>query len=346
VTPPLVLPDGFAARAAWTADLSGDGNADLIVDSISSFNGPCNFVCTYNSSQHVSVFLGKGDGTFNGEQIFATGIYQSADGGTVTNTLVSYDGAADFNGDGNLDIAATTAHIRIAAQYPPFAISLGNGNGTFGSPIGLPDPGRVSGTEDLNGDGLADLIVLDATNNSIDVLLNATPAFSMTTSANTLTATAGQQITDTFSFTGVNGFSSTVQLSCQVVGLAPAPTCSLSPASITAGASSSTSTLSVSVPGASAGLVSPRSRWALQPLYALAFPFAFVGLGFRRKRVDPRYKLWLLTACLATAALLSTGCGGGSSNTQSVHQPQSYTVQVTAASDSLTKAMQIPLTVQ
>ena len=148
------------------------------------------------------------------------------------------------------------------------------------------------------------------------------------------------------SLTGVNGFSSTLQLSCQVVGPAPAPTCALSPASLTAGASASTSTLTIAVP-ATAALASPYTR-RLPPVYALALPFAFVGLGFRRKRVDPRYKRWLLGASLATAALICTACGGGggNSNTQSVHQATSYTVHVTAASDSLTKTMQISLTVQ
>ena len=85
----------------------------------------------------------------------------------------------------------------------------------------------------------------------------------------------------------------------------------------------------------------------MQPLYALAFPFALVGLGFGRKRVDPRFKLWLLTAYLATAALLGTACGGGSSGSMTkVRQATSYTVQVTAASDTLTKTTQISMNVQ
>jgi hypothetical protein len=133
-----------------------------------------------------------------------------------------------------------------------------------------------------------------------------------------------------------------------VTGPGPAPTCSLSPASLTARAGSSTSTLTISVPGPSAGLLSPRSRLPLQPLYALALPFAFVGLGFRRKSINPRHKRWLLGISLATAAVLCTACGGGggNSNTQSVHHATSYTVQVTAASDTLTKTTQISMNVQ
>jgi hypothetical protein len=209
----------------------------------------------------------------------------------------------------------------------------------------MPDPGPLGAAADLNGDQLTDLIVLDAANNSVAVLVNATPAFSMISASTTFTASAGQQVTDMLTVKAANGFSSTIQLSCQVLGPTPAPTCSLSPASITAGAGSSTSTLSISVPGAAAASLSPQNRLPLQPLYALALPFAFVGLGFRRKGVDPRYKRWLLGASLATAALLGTACGGGNSN-KSVRQATSYNVQVTAASDSLTKTMQISLTVQ
>jgi len=337
-----VLADGFSAYAAWTADLNGNGNAGLIVESRFSVGGKCVLGYCDNVTHHVSSFLGNGNETFEAEQVIATGrtfTINGSSGGTV----VHYLGGGDFNGDGKLDIATVTV-----TTYPPnssLAISLGNADGTFGSPIGLPDPGSVAVVADLNGDHLIDLVVMDSANNDVDVLLNVTPAFSMTASASSLTASAGQQVTDTLSFMGVNGFSSALQLSCSVTGPAPAPACSLSPASITAGASSSTSTLAISVPAASS-LLSPQNRLPLQPLYGLAFPFAFVGLGFRRKRVDPRYKLWLLTACLATAALLSTACGGASSNTQSVHQSQLYTVQVTAASDSLTKAMQICLNVQ
>jgi hypothetical protein len=200
---------------------------------------------------------------------------------------------------------------------------------------------------DLNGDQLADIVALDSANNNIDILLNATPAFSFAASTNSLTANGGEQVTDTLSLTGVNGFSSNLQLSCQVVGPAPAPTCSLSPASITAGASSSTSTLSISVPGASAALVSSPIGRGLQPFYGLAVPFAFVGLGFRRKRVGPWYKLWLPTAFVATAVLLCTACGGRVRGSMTpAHQATSYTVQVTAASDTLTKTIQISMNVQ
>jgi hypothetical protein len=340
---PQALPSNGGPTRAWAFDLNSDSKPDLIMDSRTfSSNGPDS-----NTTQYIGAFL-SGGGSFGNEQVFSGGTWGTFEFGTIIDTLVTDVAGGDFDGDGKTDIANRAYDYKFgggSAGGNAFALNLGDGAGSF-TVVPMVDPGPLGAAADLNGDQLTDLIVLDAANNSIGVLVNATPAFSIIPASTTLTASAGQQVTDVFTFTAANAFSSTIQLSCQVVGPAPTPTCSLSPASITAGASPSTSTLSISVPGASAGLVSPRSRWGLQPLCALAFPFAFVELGFRRKRVDPRYKLWLLTACLATAALLSTACGGASSNTQLVHQATSYTVQATAASDSLTKAMQISLTVQ
>ena len=340
---PQLLPSNGTPSRAWAFDLNGDSISDLIVDSRTfSSNGPDS-----TTTQYIGAFL-SGGGSFGNELVFSGGVLSTFEFGTISNTLVTDIAGGDFDGDGIADIANWADNYKLGGGGEganPFALNLGNGAGNF-TVLPMTDPGPLGAAADLNGDQLTDLIVLDAGNNSIAVLVNDTPGFSMIPASTTLTASAGQQVTDMLTFAAVNGFSSTIQLSCQVVGPAPVPTCSLSPATITGGASSSTSTLTISVPGASAGLHSPQSRLPRQPLYALALPFLFVGLGFRRKRVDPRYKRWLLGASLATVALLCTACGGGNRNTQSVHQPQSYTVQVTAASATLTKTMQISMTVQ
>ena len=122
-------------------------------------------------------------------------------------------------------------------------------------------------------------------------------------------------------------------------GPVPLPTCSLAPANIAAGANSSTSTVTVNVPATSAGLVSP-ARLRLQPLYALAFPFALLVIRFRSKRTNAS-KRWLMCASLAMVALLHSACGG-----RSIHHANSYSVMVTAASDTITRTLQISLTVQ
>jgi len=340
--------DGFDGRRIWVADVNGDGNMDLIVESeldVSHSGG------AFSLTQHVSVYL-AGQGTFGNQQILAQGSFGKSafgfGGGSLVNDLVT----GDFNGDGKVDIVDRRT---ISSSFHPsttvLEIRLGNGDGTFAPnnqnldpTLVLADPGSLWIAQDLNGNQLTDLVVSDtATPNAINVLLNATPAFSMSASEMALTAQAGQQVTDTLSLAAHNGFSSAIHLSCQVSGPAPLPTCSLSPADIPGGTNSSTSTLALDVPANSAGLVSP-VRLRMLPLYALVFPFALLVISFRTNCTEAS-KCWLLQASLATLVFVCSACGGGNVSNRSLHQTKSYSVAVTAASATLTKTLQVAVTV-
>jgi hypothetical protein len=336
--------DGFDGGRVWATDVNGDGNMDLIVDSgqeSCGVNGSC-------GTQHVGVYLAGIEG-FGNQQIFAEGFFNRNSFNIGSSSLVGDLVTGDFNGDGKVDVVDRRTS---SSSFPPttktvLEVRLGKGDGTFAPnnanfdpTLSLADPGSLLLAQDLNGDQLADLVVAEA--NAVSVLLNGTPAFSISASAMALIGQAGQQVTDSLSFTEHNGFSSVIQLSCQVNGPAPLPTCSLSPASVGPNVTSSTSTLTVKVPASSAGLFSHSHT-----LYALAFPLALLVAPFGISRRN-RCKRWLLWTALAAVALVFTACGGGGSKVEglAVHQMKSYTVVVTAASNPMTKSLEIPLTVQ
>jgi hypothetical protein len=78
---------------------------------------------------------------------------------------------ADFNGDGNLDIAVANRSSN------DISVLLGKGNGTFAAEVkysagtGGPDPDSIVAA-DVNGDGKPDLIVADLGTKSISVFIN------------------------------------------------------------------------------------------------------------------------------------------------------------------------------
>ena len=117
------------------ADLNGDGKSDIAV--------------VNQADNTVSVLLGNGNGTFQAPKI--TGALAS-DG--FLGSIV----AADFNGDGKLDLAVPDY---VGAGAGQVAILLGKGDGTFQSPTFLTSAGGSTGAAvgDFNKDGKMDLAV-------------------------------------------------------------------------------------------------------------------------------------------------------------------------------------------
>ncbi len=129
-------PTGPNPQHVIAGDFNGDGNVDLAV---------CNFgSLETNLGGNIAIFLGNGAGSFTA-------------GATVNVDTASAMYAADFNGDGKLDLAVANANDNT------ISILLGNGNGTFQAPA----PYAVSGSPhslvagDFNGDGDLDLAVAD-----------------------------------------------------------------------------------------------------------------------------------------------------------------------------------------
>jgi hypothetical protein len=144
---------GNQPTAGGAADFNGDGIQDLAI-----FNSDAN---------SITVFLGKGDGTFNPEDpIFGVGTVPCISQFEASNCALT---VGDFNHDGNADLVATSGYDNTVI------VLLGHGDGTFsfanGSPITVGNFPQAVKIGDFNGDGLQDLAVANAKDNTISILL-------------------------------------------------------------------------------------------------------------------------------------------------------------------------------
>jgi len=154
--------DGFSVNSIVIGDINNDGKMDLIVDSRMSQS--CGSTCE-NTTQHVSVFFGQGNGSFGSEILFYIGAAHHQLFGS-TSTLINDLVVGDFNGDGKADVGD---------QAGSFEIRLSNGDGTFTPAIGFQNSGLDALAADLNGDKLADVVIPELLNNGVLVLINDSP---------------------------------------------------------------------------------------------------------------------------------------------------------------------------
>ena len=134
--------NGFAPQVI-TAAFGGDGKSDLAVSN--TLDGT------------VSILMGNGDGTFQPAVTDNTGL------GAGNSIWLA---AADFNGDGKLDLAVEGGN--------DVAILMGNGNGTF-------QPAQVYASQEIRGrmavgdffgKGRQDIAVAAFTSNDVEILPN------------------------------------------------------------------------------------------------------------------------------------------------------------------------------
>jgi hypothetical protein len=346
-------PTGDAISPAGVGDFDGDGILDLLFSRT-----------TYSGFTHPTtgnVTLGKGNGTFSESSPVSLSFSASAVADLNTDNLYDFLSfqsdsvtvslnispivhalTVTFTGDGSGSISSNPAGVDCSSsggtcsigQISPGAVytlaAVPTGNSLFagwsGACMGT-DPNACSVTMNSN--------------ESVTAKFSLPPDFTLSPAAQNLAVKRGGQASETLMIGAQEGFSGGIQLSCNVTGRAPLPTCSLSPASIPPGANSPTSMLTVNASGLSAALV-PQPFERAGGLYATWLPLGLMGCmltaGFDKKR----RRLWLLLLVMV-ATLLPAACGGGSSS--GPPPSQNYTVNVAATSGAIQHSTNINVTV-
>jgi hypothetical protein len=129
---------GNFANSVAIGDVNGDGHPDLIVANM----------CDAGCEGIIGVLLGNGDGTFQPAITYDSGDFEAQ-------SLA----VGDVNGDGKLDLVVANYG---GANHSTVSVLLGNGDGTFNSPVNYSSAGSLADSvalADVNGDGFPDLVV-------------------------------------------------------------------------------------------------------------------------------------------------------------------------------------------
>ena len=134
----------YAPESVAVADLNLDGHLDVVVASECVDNQDCAGV--------VSVFLGKGDGTFQPAVTYSSGGYAATSIAVV-----------DVNGDGKPDVLVANYCADSACKTTgSVGVLLGNGDGTLQPAVEYDSGGYLAtslAVADVNGDGKPDALI-------------------------------------------------------------------------------------------------------------------------------------------------------------------------------------------
>jgi len=218
--PPATIATNPGPSQIAVGDFNGDGILDLAVANFGGFMGDT-----------VSVFIGKGNGTFQPKVDYSTNLAPLS---VVT---------ADFNGDGKLDLAVAASCGSSSPCGRPGVVSilLGNGDGTFQNhtdyPAGWFPYTVIAG--DFNGDGKLDVAVTDLDSNQVTILSGAGDGTFQNLGALSTTASPVGLLAADFNRDGNMDFAvgtgSNINILLQYVPVQNIASVTLSPASVVGG---------------------------------------------------------------------------------------------------------------
>jgi hypothetical protein len=395
-----------------TADFDGNGKVDFMVSegqtnlfggSVISFmlnQGSLNFAPQQFSQQSFDAAVpldangdGKADIGFNWEGChtpcgggdvwsLSTGKPQQIDNAQWDDAFNLFPGspvAADFNGDGQPDIAwsygtfltfdasglPTTPHQSVVIHLGPPQINPTN---TVEIQVGPDDQGNpdAMASADFNNDGASDIVVVSIAHNAIHVMLNTTvgavkPGFKLAVAPSAATVAAGQSATFTATVTPQGGFTSNVTFSCS--GLPAGAACTFTPASLVPSNGPAKSPLAITTTArTSAALIHHQPAGMFLALSLPFFGIVCVGAAPRNwKRLVTVAALCtlLIAACVSCGGFsgpkASTtpppnngggGGAGGSGGGMTGTPAGTYTVVVAAQGGGITQQANITLNVQ
>lgn len=147
---------GQGLMAIATADLNGDGNLDIVEGGGGTGVG-------------ITVMLGSSHGVFGAPTSIAAGC------GEANRSGINSIALGDVNGDGKVDVVATSLDDPYNCDENVVAVLLGKGNGTFQTPVyystGTTQQSYSIQLADFRGDGKQDIVVSNG-DGSLSVLLN------------------------------------------------------------------------------------------------------------------------------------------------------------------------------
>jgi hypothetical protein len=368
----------LAIQPGWlaTGNFNSDTLPGFVVSNPSA-NSVSVFLNTTPSVTLSLTFAGNGGGTVatqSGVLNCSSSCSQAFAPGTTLTLTATPNAISEFNGwSGACPGMAATCALTLSADQsvtatfaaaPLSALSVslaGNDGGSVTStPAGI-NCGNVCSSSFITGTKIALTATPNATSNftgwsgacsgagSCNVTLNATASvnatftaqdFSMAPASTSLSLQSGTPQTDIIAVAGINGpFASKIQLTCVVSGPTPQPSCGLSQVSVTPGASSATSTLTITAP-VSAAMQLPFNH--LQPgkfLFSFWLLLALLAVTFHstgRKDVRPQ---WALSCFFVITVMMLVACGGTS------QAPSIYTVTVAGTSGAIQHSTQITVTI-